>query len=224
MKGKGTRYPDSVREEAREKRRSGQSVREIAKEMAISRGTISLWVREIELSVEQRRWLNERAGASRRQALVHHGSGRRKAATKARAEARRAGRESNTSMMDAVVVGLYWGEGHKSEGYWAFVNSDPNCIDVITQWLCRWGCKGSRVRVQTHEGTGVTDEQIQDFWSNYLHVPYALKVGRVTKESTGRSKRTRSRPFGTCRVSTRKGMFFYEFIRGQAEALGIDSW
>lgn len=50
------------REAARELRRQGRSVNEIVRELGVAKSSVSLWVRDVELTAEQQHELHNRRG------------------------------------------------------------------------------------------------------------------------------------------------------------------
>src|SRR3954454_19466403 len=100
------------REQARLMRRTeGRSIKEIARLLGVSNSSVSLWVRDIELSDEQHAALQARNGLHARQRLA-------RAAMAGNARARRAaaqeeGRRRARSLGQRYVGGcmLYWAEG-----------------------------------------------------------------------------------------------------------------
>jgi transposase len=114
------------RERARLMRREeGRSIKEIAGLLGVSKSSVSLWVRDIELTEEQHAALQARNGLHERQRLA-------RAAMSGKARARRAawqleGRRRARSLSRVYVAGcmLYWAEGSRSRNKIVFTNSDP---------------------------------------------------------------------------------------------------
>src|SRR3712207_6495408 len=61
---RGKYYPEEIREEARRLRREGWSLNEISAKLGPPKHTLTLWVRGIELSPEQRARLHEKEAAA----------------------------------------------------------------------------------------------------------------------------------------------------------------
>ena len=117
-------------------RMSGKSVKEIAKVLTVSPGSVSIWTRDIILTDSQRKFLHDRQIAS-----GHKG---RMMGTEANKQKKRvridiAKREANekikvVSKQDLfwAGLGLYWGEGVKAAtSSTAIVNSDPRIIKLM---------------------------------------------------------------------------------------------
>lgn len=217
------KYPEAVKADAREARSSGLSVREIAVVFEVSRSTASLWTRSVEFSQENREKLKERAAAARSRGLEVARQRKRER----RAASFALGKSLEPTLLDSVAVGLYLGEGTKSDRLWAFTNSSDENIAVMSGWLKRHGARGARLEVSVHFGgqeDRCSESDIKSHWRRIVSLPCLVHVHWVRKESTGRSKRSRTHHFGTCRLHPDgDGAHFFEVIRGQAERLGVSS-
>lgn len=144
---------------ARELRREGWLLREIASELGVSSRTVHSWCLGVPVparavhgrSAEQTRAMGRAywdAELKRRDVV-------RQAAIRAHQE--RVGRLSEREL-DLVVATAYWCEGSKSKP-WArreklqFINSDPDLIRLLLEWLGRRGVGPERCRfsVNIHE-------------------------------------------------------------------------
>lgn len=128
-----------LRLEARRLRSQGISVRKIASQLGVSKGTVSLWVRDIILSVEQLEKLrndNIKGGelGRLRGALAQKNARLQKIEDTKRMGIRDIG---TLSRRDLFIAGLclYWGEGSKKDGRLQFCNSDPDIIIFMIRWL-----------------------------------------------------------------------------------------
>jgi transposase-like protein len=124
------------REEARRLRRDeGRSMKEIAKILGVSKSSVSLWVRDIELTAAQHAALQEKNGLHERQVLA-------RAAMAAKARARRLawqqeGRRRALAADGRYVAGcmLYWAEGSRNRNRIVFTNSDPQLVRYFLEFL-----------------------------------------------------------------------------------------
>jgi len=126
-------YEDGVRERARELRRTGLTYTEIGEALGgnIPKSTINGWVKDIELTLEQKARIErkERDSILRSQPLAaewHREQKRRRLhqiAEKAAPIAKRLAGNKEALMLMASA--LYMGEGAKAEGQFAIGNSDP---------------------------------------------------------------------------------------------------
>src|SRR5258706_2756189 len=119
-----------LRLEAREMREKGKSVRDISKELHVSKSTASIWTRDIILSVEQLERLRKsmlRGGELGRVkgALIQK---QRRLAIIENCNSEGVKEVAKLSEREFLMAGLalYWAEGSKKNGKLSFCNSDPN--------------------------------------------------------------------------------------------------
>jgi hypothetical protein len=179
-------------------------VKELAQILGVSKSSISLWVRDIELSPEQRARLDARslpkrlAGAKTNAA---RGLARRRAA-------QRLGRQQARSGDPLHLAGcmLFWAEGSRRRDGVEFVNSDPAMVAFFVQFLrsC-YGVADSKIRVTCNLFADHGDRlrQVEDYWLDTLGLPRtSLRKSTVNRYSKySRKKRSNKLPYGTCRIS-----------------------
>ena len=172
-------------------RREGLSYKEILEQVSVSKGTISLWCRDIELTPEQK----ERLKAKR---SSYHGQlrgakvqqARRIAETKRiQTEARAELKSLNDYEFKIAGIMLYWGEGNKTRDV-GISNSDPGLIKFMMRWfreVCHVPESKFRARVNIHSGQ---DElKIKQFWSEITGIPLSqFRKTYVKEEGTGHRK------------------------------------
>jgi transposase-like protein len=124
------------RTRARQLRRDeGLPIKEIARRVGVSASSVSVWVRDIQLTWEQHAELRAKNPAYNRQL-----SGRRVAVANRRAERiayQDHGREVVRSGDSLHLAGcmLYWAEGSKGRNQLRFTNSDPEMIRFFVRFL-----------------------------------------------------------------------------------------
>lgn len=199
---------------ARKLRKSGRSIKGIAKLLSISPSTASLWCRDIELTSQQRESLATRANTKRDRHL-------RFLARKKRSETLRKksnlfkesiARISPLNNQELFLVGLalYWAEGFKStkESRIGFCNSDPKMIKLFLIWLQRcFNIKNTDITLRTEFNISHKDrtEIICIYWSKITGIP----VGQFEKPFYHRSAWLKSydhpeQYFGVLRIRVRK--------------------
>jgi transcriptional regulator with XRE-family HTH domain len=194
------------REQARCLRREqGAAINEIAQRLGVAKSSVSLWVRDIELTPAQRQALLERNPAYNRQL-----SGWRKAAERRRAEriasqddGRRRARLSDPNFVAGCM--LYWAEGSKKRNQLQFANSDPAMARFFVDFLkSHFGLRGEDIRITCHLYADHLEKQaeIEHYWLDQLGLPNDSLRKSVVNVYSKYSKRKRvgTLPFGTCRV------------------------
>lgn len=157
---------------ARRLRRQGKSYSEIIKEVKVSKSTLSLWLRDIPLSEQQKLKLLGRAKS-------------RYSGAKARQQARinltkkiikDSKQQSKILLKNKLFLSglmLYWAEGTKrGEEMVVFSNSDPNMITLMMQWfreICQ--VKEEKFRIQIHIHSLLNQKEIKKYWEEITKIP-----------------------------------------------------
>jgi transcriptional regulator with XRE-family HTH domain len=160
---------DDLRERAIAMRKDGLSYREIREELGVSKSTLSLWLRDVELTEEQHERLlaMKKLGSSRAGRTMQARRLAKQAATREAAAAQITAVAESELFVAGVVA--YWAEGTKSKPWrpeerFCFVNSDSEMITLILRWLDLIGVTRDRLilRVSIHESADV--ERAEEHW------------------------------------------------------------
>lgn len=154
-------------ERARELRGRSWTLQEIADELGVAKGSVSVWVRDVEFTPKPRQ-----PGAHRR---PHPWIARKEAEI---AELRDEGRRRIGRMTDQELLiagtALYAGEGSKTPGEVRFANSDPRMILLFCVWLRHFfDVEESRLRMRLYLHEGLDLEAATTFWSELTDIPVA---------------------------------------------------
>jgi transposase-like protein len=187
------------------RRRDGRSVKEIARILGVSRSSVSLWVRDIELTPEQHAALRERNPAYNGQRNgwaenARRGRLRRRAFQE---RGRMLARRGNAPYLAGCM--LFWAEGSRRRTRVEFVNSDPEMVRFFVQFLRdAFGVRPEKVVVACNLFADHEERQreIERFWLNVLELPEScLRKSTVNRYSRySKKKRKNKLPYGTCRV------------------------
>ena len=162
----GYRGKLAEQQQARQLRRTGLPLTEIATRLGVSKSSVSLWVRDVEFTTLPRPVRGRRRAPNALQ--------RRKQAEIDRLLIEgqlRIGRLSEREFLVAGVA-LYAGEGSKRDGAVKFANSDPRMIAFYCVWLRRFFQIDEmrlRLRLYLHEGLDL-DASLA-FWSGLTGIP-----------------------------------------------------
>lgn len=193
--------------------------------LGVSKSTISLWVRDIELSDEQKAKLEAQSSWGRlagSQTNAVRGLARRTNAQRAgRARARRGGTLHVAGCM------LFWAEGSRSRNKVELVNSDPAMVRFFLGFLrsC-FGVPDSKVSVTCNLFADHEERQreIEDFWLESLGLPRSClrksTVNRYSKYS--KKKRQNKLPYGTCRLTVHDTQLVQSIYGAIQEYAGFD--
>jgi transposase-like protein len=194
------------REQARKLRRDcGLSVKEIASRLGVSTSSVSLWVRDIELTEEQHERLRERnpiynpQRAGRAVMTARRRGERRGYQAHGRALARR------RDPLHAAGCMLYWAEGWKTRNQVHFSNSDPEMVRLFVAFLRRFfDVRAEDIRLTCNLFADHTERQreIEAFWLRVSGLPEGSLCQSIVNVYSKYSlkKRRNKLPYGTCRV------------------------
>jgi hypothetical protein len=181
---KRPRAKDDLRETAVAMRGEGRSYREIREVVGVSKGTLSLWLRDVPLTEDQQRALDQRApaAATRRARAIRASAAERRARIQSEAQAQIPGLGESELFVAGVVA--YWAEGAKNKPWRTgqavkFMNSDPRLIRLFLAWLRLVGVSPQRLifRLHIHESADATEAVA--FWSKAVDAP-ASQFGNTT--------------------------------------------
>ena len=123
---------------ARELRRRGLSLKEIADKLGISKGSASVWCSDIKLSEKQIQNLHAKmVRGSYSGRIIGANMQKEKKINKIRECSLKAKKDINGLRHKELFIaglGLYWGEGSKKSAV-RFYNSDPEAIKFMMRWF-----------------------------------------------------------------------------------------
>jgi hypothetical protein len=215
-----------LREEARLLRREGKSVKEIQKILGVSKGSVSLWVRDIELTEAQKLTLQEKQ--HRHPGQMKGAETNRQNGIIRRTAYQDAGRMKAREMSPLHMAGcmLYWAEGAKSKrNCLVFVNSDSNMMIFFMKFLRKeLGVADSLITVKIHCHTNVPEEvkKIEEYWLATLSLPTTCL--RKTMYKKGNNALThRKLLYGVCGIWITRSEIVQHILGAIQEYGGFDN-
>ncbi|MFJ6697387.1 hypothetical protein ACIQM4_15125 [Streptomyces sp. NPDC091272] len=164
---------DDLHAKARELRLQGMTYDQIQVELGCSKGSISLWVRD--LPKPERRSPTEQARLAGQRRWEHENARRDEEREQAKRSAFAAVGQLTDRELLVAGTALYWAEGGKDKSYsrreaLKFINSDPNVIKLYLRWLELLGVSRDRMRfrVYIHETANVV--AAEKFWADVADV------------------------------------------------------
>jgi transposase-like protein len=189
------------RDMARKLRREGLSMREIERRLGVARSTVSLWVREIELTDHQREELQALGASARtRSRRIYYRARRRMFQDEGRLAARKGEPRHAAGCM------LFWAEGSRHRNNVQFTNSDPAMTAFFMGFLRHYFAPphdAVRVACNLFADHEERQRQIEDFWLATVDLPRSCLTKTMVNKYSRYSKRTRMNrlPYGTCRLT-----------------------
>lgn len=223
---KRPRAKDDLREQARAMRREGKSYREIREVVPVSKGSLSVWLADIDLTAAQKAHLVELNERGREKAAQTIRANRIARQTTAINTARAQIPEVAESELFVAGVAAYWAEGSKAKPWRAeervtFVNSDPSMILLFLAWLRLLGVERDRLtyRLMIHE---TADERAAvHYWADVVAVDareFFKSTIKRNKPQTNRKNRGEEY-HGCLVVSVRRSTDLYRQIVGWWEGI-----
>ncbi len=171
--------------QAIELRKQGYSIKEMAKLIPVSKSTLSLWVRAVELSSMARERLDNRYtfGQQNSQETLRKRRIAREltATTEASAYLSKLGSTAKLSLLLCSLI--YWCEGNKTGGV-KFTNSDPQLIASFLALLRKsFPLDEKRLQVCVHLHDYHNKEKQLRFWSNITNIPLSQFMRPYLKPS-----------------------------------------
>jgi transposase-like protein len=177
----------------------GASIKKIARRLGVSVSSVSLWVRDIELSPQQRAALRNKVSGGWSANAISARRRRKQSQDRGRTVVR----EADPLFVAGIM--LFWAEGAKARNEAAIVNSDPELVRFFAQFLRRfYGVPDERFRVACNLFADHLDRQreIEQFWLDTLQLPRScLRKSMVNVYSKYSQKKRKGRlPYGTCKL------------------------
>jgi len=218
------------REIARRLRREeGASINEIARRTGAAKSSISRWVRDIELTEEQRESLRIAAYSGHVKGRTIHAQLRREARMMAQEDGRMRAQQGDGLFTAGCM--LYWAEGSKERNRVEFTNSDPQMVGFFVRFLkTYWNLRDEDIRITCNLFADHIDRQraIEQFWLDTATLPReSLRRSTVNVYSKYSKKKRKNRlPYGTCRVIVSKTRVVQAIYGGIQALAGFtrDSW
>lgn len=209
--------PESVKNEAREMRRSGLSYSEITSKLGIAKSTLHTWLYPIkrpyaEIQFERIQHLkNIRPLANKKQIQLRLNR-QNEISMRVQKEVDKFD-VNNLSLNKSMLSILYWAEGSKGRGSMSFANTDPALSLLYITLLRRcYKLDEEKFRLRLHLHYYHKIKETKKFWSNLLNVPIG-KIGKIYRKKRGNSgKRFRKNYYGICFIVYHNGSLRYEVL------------
>ena len=207
---------------SRELRRQGWSFNEIRQKVKVSKSSVSLWVRDIELTKSQKQKLSKNGVKKeviekrRKTRLTRENNRRQLIIDKAKSEIKHLLRKE----LWLVGIALYWGEGAKTlRSGVQFSNSDPRSIQLMMQFFKK-NCKvpENKFRGHIYIHPHLDEEKAKMYWHNISGIPYD-QFYKTSKQLSKASKGKKDTlPFGTFAIQICNTELFLK-IKGWIEGV-----
>ncbi len=197
-------------------RQQGESIKDIAKKLHVAPSSISIWVRDVVLTIEQRQRLTRKGysvDAIERRRIVRIGR------TKQRHQNLM---DSAATMIESISqrelwligIALYWGEGGKTNhGAARISNSDPAVIKIMMRFF-REICKvpDEKFTCHVHTFSHLNAEKAEKYWSTISGIPRSNFYKTYSKPSIASKNKKDSLPYGTFQIYVNDTKLFFTIM------------
>jgi transcriptional regulator with XRE-family HTH domain len=205
----------------------GYSIKQIARLLGVSTSSVSLWVRDIELTDDQHAALRQRSAIYDGQLLGRAvSSGRRRAERRVYQEdGRRLARQGE--VLHAIGSMLYWAEGARNRNSVRFSNSDPDMVRTFVNFLRTYfPLSNENIRLTCHLFADHVERQreTENFWLDVAGLPRSSLCPSIVNVYSKYSakKRRNVLPYGTCRVVVHRTSVVQSIYGAIQEYAGFD--
>jgi hypothetical protein len=182
-------------------RKKGFSLNEIRKVVGVSKGTVSLWVKNVLLTNAQKQNLLKKGFEAeiverRRQTRLFKENLRRQIIVES---AKKEVKKISKKELWLIGIMLYWAEGGKTQrGLVRFSNSDPEMIKIMMKFF-RHICKvpEKKFRCYIHIHPHLNFRKAEQYWSQITKVPLKQFFKTYRKLNKFSQNKRDTLPFGT---------------------------
>lgn len=215
------------KEQARKLRLDGKSVKQIARMIGASSSSVSLWVRDIELTTDQMEKLGFRSPASL--SRVSCANAKMAEAKRREWQSQGAGMYDRGERDYAFGCALFMGEGSKARNAVKICNTDPTLLRFFVDFIRKhWGVKddGFCIRINCYLNNGLSLDQIQAYWLKVLGLPESCVRKATIKSKYYDGHGSHKYPYGVCSVCCHRVDIAQNLFGSIKRALGdeTDRW
>lgn len=200
-------------------RADGASFSEIARQVPVSKSTLSLWLRDIALTEEQHARLSQKTDREKFSRTMRLRREERIRALNAVADAEFESMRQRTEFWFGLA--LYIGEGKKTVvGKIALTNCDDRVLCHTIRFFELIGIPKQRIRCSIQLHPGIDDAPVLAFWRERLGLDatqFTPVYRKVSRSSLGRSGH--KQPNGTCEIYACSTTLWYKLMRWMDVAL-----
>ncbi len=164
--------------QAEKLRRKGLSIRQISQLLNVSKGSVSVWCRDIVLTNHQQTILDKRMVIGGHKGRILGAKANHDKKVQVVESYLKNGMEfvNELTRREKILIAaaLYWGEGSKKDSRFSFSNSDPILVKIMAEWLVdEFNIPAERLapRLFINVIHKPRLKKVLNFWSNLLELP-----------------------------------------------------
>ena len=209
-------------------RTKGKSVIVIARKLGIAKSTVSVWVRDIILSIEQLETLRQHSLIGRERGRILGALAQKNKRIKLQKECNKEGIKNIGQLTKRELmlagVSLYWAEGTKKSRQVRFCNSDPDLINFMIEWLRKYfnvDTKNLKLTVGLNEIHKPREKIVKEYWSRKIGIPLSQFRNSSFKRVTNKKVYDNYNDhYGTLNIDLLKPARIYYKIMGLIHGMG----
>ncbi len=187
-------------------RKKGLSYGEIKKRLLVSKSTLSLWLKDVQLTEEQKKKFYTKN-------IINLSKGPQSQKERRIREINEIINTSKKEISNRLSLesyklfgtALYWAEGSKT-GKFEITNSDPYLILFMVNWFDKvFDVKPNNLKAWLNIYPQQDDKEIKKFWSELTGIPLD-NFGKSFIKPANKNYRKNNLYYGTIKVMVRKGM------------------
>ncbi len=217
------KYNQKIKNQARSLRKKGYSYREIQKIVPVAKSTLSVWLKGVALSEEQKERLY-----TKQIMILSRGPQSQKERRKKEIKEieKNASREIQVPLTFEAFrlfgAALYWAEGDKGRAF-KITNSDPNLILFMVKWLEGvFSVSPKKIKANLNIYSQQNDANLKKFWARLTDIPLE-NFGKSFIKPSGKGYKKNNLYYGTIKLYVVCGSDFVHKIRGWIMAATNDS-
>lgn len=209
----------NLKEKAVELRKKGLSYNEIRKQVSVAKSTLSLWLKEVQLTKEQRIRLY-----TKNIFILNRGPNSQK--ERRLREITEIVKNAQNEISKSISLesyrlfgaALYWAEGTKKQRL-EITNSDPHLILFMVKWFERiFDVSPKKFKAWLNIYPQQNDSDIKKFWSQLTGIPVE-NFGKSYIKPLNKNYKKNTLYFGTIKVTVPKGTDMRHRIFGWTKAV-----
>ena len=210
-------------------RLKGRSYNEIARALDVSKGSLSLWFKDLKLPKASQKLLEEKMKIALEHNLFENNRRRTRNIQIENRKIRQSAKIDIKALskyeLKLMGIALYWAEGwnrdNTGKGHgMCFSNSNPDMVKLFLKFLREIiKVPEDKLRVDIHIYPSINEKSAIRFWSNVTNIP--KQRFRITQQISRASKGKRpknSLPYGTLKLDVGKRQNFFK-IQGWIDGL-----
>jgi len=185
-------------------RKQGKSYKEIGKELGVSKGTLSLWLKGVPLCSKLKKRLYTARILNLARGPYSQKERREKEIKKIIEDAKSEIWNLNKQAFKLFGAALYWAEGSKTKNF-EVTNSDPILILFMVRWFEEvFSVSAKNLKIHMNIYSQQDENQLKGFWSELLGIPLE-NFGKSFLKPSGKGFKKNTLYYGTVKVRVPKG-------------------